>query len=118
MTSHHSSNAQQTLRAVLAIAGLICGPVLGPATVVWVPQGFRDLFGIADPPPAPEPPPATYWMSWIIPLAAVIVVCGLVALRWTSSRWFVVPFLIGYLPLTTVVAFVWMGCELGGCGPD
>ncbi|QQZ19745.1 hypothetical protein GO592_43335 (plasmid) [Rhodococcus sp. 21391] len=100
--------------------GVIAGLLLGffcylPAVILWqhygdvvqprvYPRGSFISFG-------PDPPPASYWVSWAGP-AVVVVACGLMTVPWRPARQFAVPLVCAFVPMAAMVAWFMIGMEL------
>ncbi|AHK35677.1 hypothetical protein OPAG_06566 [Rhodococcus opacus PD630] len=59
------------------------------------PHGSFTSFG-------PDPPPASYWVSWAGP--AVVVACGVMTVPWRPARRFALPLVCAFLPMAALVA--------------
>ncbi|UOT04447.1 hypothetical protein MPY17_01345 [Rhodococcus opacus] len=59
----------------------------------------------------PDPPPASYRVSWAAP-AVLVVVFGLVTVPWRAARQFAVPFVLAFAPIAALAAWFVIGMDL------
>ncbi|WP_137722959.1 hypothetical protein [Prescottella subtropica] len=105
--------------------GLLLGAGLGVLAVVTIPVALQDMLHVPEMSPVPsglrrpdgQGPTAMYWVTWIVPFVAGVVLAGaLWVLR--PLRPLVIALLIAFLGVGGLFAAVFGSLDIGGFAPS